>query len=186
MVGIKFDNDGLLIPLSEINSVLGFIILLMIIVGCVCYYFGMLPNNVNKDNCKITIRDYKWLVVILIIIIVFLTAMYWGGDKDFADKIAFSGTLSSIILSVLAIIMTLLSEAKNDEIKSLINVAANEIRKSVKSLQIIEKRMPVDRLDKILSRIESLEKRTKHVEGLIEKKVNFPIDDKKIYTTFNK
>lgn len=141
-LGIIYNAGGLFIPCYDLGAILSSMIIFATIIGLVSYYFGMLPSVVTKDNCKFTARDYKWIIVLLIVIIVFLTSLYWGDNQYFAEKISFAGTLSSIILSVLAIIMTIHAEDKNDASKAqiestkiLIENAKNSIEKANNDMQ---------------------------------------------------
>lgn len=76
----------------------------------------------EKDKEIQKIREYNYLlwavIVIFGLMIVDLFAQQTCTDKLFVDKVSFASTISSIILSVIAIIMTVVS---NDSINSLLH-----------------------------------------------------------------
>lgn len=62
-------------------------------------------------------HDLKCCILIMFICIVFICTLAFGNYKPVIEYISFAGTITSIILSVLAIMMTLLSEASSNDAK---------------------------------------------------------------------
>lgn len=130
------------------------------------------------------------MFVFLALIILLLTVRL-GDDSQLLNYISFGSTLTSIILSILAIFMTMLAESKSDATKtrlenltSIIEKSSESIEKQVDDINNIYKEMagrfPV--YEKILTqqatlmeKMESLEERTKNIEEGIKKK-NFEGD----------
>ncbi|MGU8407142.1 hypothetical protein ACV3NF_03145 [Clostridium perfringens] len=74
---------------------------------------------------KLNIHMFYWiLILVLTIIVLFTTRAY--SNESLAEQVAFGATLSGIILSVIAIIMTLIGETKSDNTKDkLVNLSDN-------------------------------------------------------------
>lgn len=75
----------------------------------------------SKKSCiRLLRRDFFYCGVILFLCSIFIFTLSLAEKKDIVSHISFAGTLSSAILSVIAIFMTIRSEEKNSEIKSRI------------------------------------------------------------------
>ncbi|MDO4921265.1 MAG: hypothetical protein Q4E64_05515 [Phascolarctobacterium sp.] len=72
----------------------------------------------QKECIRLTKRDFKYSMFIMLGIIIVLVTSKCGDSAQLLNYISFGSTLSSIILSVLAIIMTILAESKNDAVKT--------------------------------------------------------------------
>lgn len=72
----------------------------------------------QKECIRLTKRDFKYSMFIMLGIIIVLVTSKCGDNDKLLNYISFGSTLSSIILSVLAIIMTLLAESKSDAVKT--------------------------------------------------------------------
>ena len=89
-------------------------------------------NECKQSYChKLKENDFKYCIGILFLIIVFICTLTMGNNSKVMEYISFAGTVSSLILSVLAIIMTMLSESKNEGTKANIDVILSETRQSV-------------------------------------------------------
>ena len=92
---------------------------------------------------------YVYVILILILTIVGIVAYYYSGKKDFVSLVSFAATISSIILSVLAIIFTVVSgESTNrlrdgmfdlqripDEVSKAINSTINSLQQSTRDMR---------------------------------------------------
>ncbi|WP_143314969.1 hypothetical protein [Clostridium sp. HBUAS56017] len=66
----------------------------------------------------------KYIIIIAITIISIIIVIAGYCNNKFVEQVSFAGTVASIILSVIAIIMTIIGESKSDNVKdSLINLA---------------------------------------------------------------
>lgn len=85
----------------------------------------MEQEYIKHEKLKLHIK-YILGISISIIAIVIIASCYW--NSKFVDEVSFAGTISSIILSVIAIIMTIVGEQKSDNTKNkLENVSDNLI-----------------------------------------------------------
>lgn len=73
---------------------------------------------------------YKYIIGILCILFVLFFAYWFSGETNLVEIISFAGTVTSIILSVLAIFMTVLS---NDSMSSMIH-KVRDIHDSIKDM----------------------------------------------------
>lgn len=130
----------------------------------------------NKECSTLIKRDFLYVVVILVIISIAIITKVFSSDQKAIDLFSFASTITSIILSVLAIFMTLISEYKNENTKTKIDMATNKIEESTNQLlsvqEKLDKNLPdyqqvVSRLDGILESIQNLESHTEKLEELV-------------------
>ena len=77
----------------------------------------------------------------------------------FGEMLSFAGTVSSIILSIVAIFMSINGEGKNDEIRREMSNSSNKLAETADRLE--------NHLDNVLTQIEELEKRlNKKIDGV--------------------
>ena len=122
-------------------------------------------DNENKKCFSLAKRD---LILLGGVIIALLTLAF--GDNEIAfSHFSFAGTITSIVLSVLAIFMTIQSEAKNENVKSEINIAIDSLRKineqlenninsSISKLNEINNNLD-NKLNEINNKLDNLEKK---------------------------
>ncbi|HBE9429590.1 TPA: hypothetical protein KOC08_001798 [Clostridioides difficile] len=80
-------------------------------------------GNKEKDFEKVKIH-MGYCIFILVLLVVVLFTMIGHDNKELASQVAFGATLSGIILSILAIILTLIGETKSDNVKdTLLNIS---------------------------------------------------------------
>ena len=60
---------------------------------------------------------YVYVILILILTIVGIVAYFYSDKKDFVSLVSFAATISSIILSVLAIIFTVVSGESTNRLR---------------------------------------------------------------------
>lgn len=87
---------------------------------------------------KLHIHMFYWIVILVLIIVALFTTRAYS-NESLSDQIAFGATLSGIILSVIAIIMTLIGESKSDNTKDkLVNLSENleEIVKRIENTTV--------------------------------------------------
>ena len=115
---------------------------------------------------------------------VLMFSYYSCGENELVKLISFAGTVASIILSIIAIFMTILS---NDSIAGMLNNVRNvsdsikdvpsSINESVKEIQIVTTLLR-ESFDGMKSTICSLEERVVHVDGEVSL-TNAKIDELK-------
>lgn len=120
------------------------VVILTLFITCNC---GRV-NDCKDVYChRLKEHDYKFCMVILFFVIVFVCTISMGNNDEVSKLLSFAGTLSSIILSVLAIILTLLADKKaeyerlkTDTLVSRMESYANQIQESLSKAQsIVEK-----------------------------------------------
>lgn len=80
-------------------------------------------ENKEKDFEKVKIH-MGYCIFILVLLVIVLFTMIGHDNKELASQVAFGATLSGIILSILAIILTLIGETKSDNTKdNLLNIS---------------------------------------------------------------
>ncbi|MDM0927126.1 hypothetical protein QTI85_13810 [Clostridium perfringens] len=82
-----------------------------------------------KDRIK-NLSPYVLLVVLTIIVTKFV--FVGAGDIDFVNTFSFGSTISSILLSLIAIFYTFLDSRDSNKILGEINSSTNEMKKSIK------------------------------------------------------
>lgn len=86
-------------------------------------------RNIAIENIKLKLH-IKYILVISSLVMVFIgifLSFLWPYNIGLADKVGFAGTVSSIILSVLAIIVTLLGEGKVDQARDRIDSSTEQL-----------------------------------------------------------
>lgn len=82
------------------------------------------------DLEKLHIHMFYWIVILVLTIIVLFTTRGYS-NESLAEQVAFGATLSGIILSVIAIIMTLIGESKSDNTKDKLVSLSEDLEKIV-------------------------------------------------------
>lgn len=103
----------------------------------------------TKDEChksycdKLRINNYKCALAMLFLCLIFLATLAFGKYeyRELNNYISFASTVSSMILSVLAIIMTINSDAKNENVKASIETALQTIRGASEKLKKYNKEL---------------------------------------------
>lgn len=95
-----------------------------------------MENKKNEVNIKKfpEKKDFWYCVAILTLIIILLTSVILFDYKDFSNKLELASTLTSIILSVIAIIFSLVESSNSKEINSTIFRSVNQIQCTTKDL----------------------------------------------------
>lgn len=131
---------------SAIFIILGvLVVIITLFIKCNC---GRV-NECKGVYChRLKEHDYKFCMVILFFVIVFVCTVSMGNNDEVSKLLSFAGTLSSIILSVLAIILTLLADKKaeyerlkTDNLVSHMDSYANQIQESLNKAQSIVKKL---------------------------------------------
>ena len=94
----------------------------------------------NKECSTLIKRDFLYVVIILVIVSIAILASAFSNDQKAIDLFSFASTITSIILSVLAIFMTLISEYKNENTKTKIDMATNKIEQSTEHALSVQRK----------------------------------------------
>lgn len=126
-------------------------------------------DNKNKDN-KSYSRNQFWIRVALVIIVNLVLVIIWlfteRTDSNFISHFSFASTVTSIILSVLAIFMSVSGELKTQTIRDRIEQEAEEITKLTNSLE--------SQMEKLSGKIEIIERNTDNIYAVINEHPETP------------
>lgn len=123
------------------NAVIGFFFIGLLIVVTVIMKTIKIDCDKDTSNCndsychKLKEHDFKYCIGILFLVIVFICTLTLGNNSKVMEYFSFAGTVSSLILSVLAIIMTILSEYKNEGTKASMENMLKQTAESVKEIR---------------------------------------------------
>lgn len=134
-------------------------------------------NCGNINMCRhIYRRDIIYISIMLIFITIIALTKALYSNENFASQLSFAGMVSSIILSVLAIIVTLFGETKNQVAKDILTQSANTIEKTTEQLKAYTENIDTtslsrleDNIGKINSMLEEAIERLGRVERNSEK-----------------
>ena len=130
----------------------------------------------GKKKCTaLATRDLVYVCIIFIFIIIFLMTITMGCSSLSNQLFSFAATLVSIVLSILAIIMTIYSEYKNERAANSLSVAINTIETvsrnlreqtdaQIKELKDLNKEIRKE-FDKINNKLDSMDCKIKIFVG---------------------
>ena len=139
-----------------------------------------------KLKCMRITLHRNYIVCISVGILVWMLATGQANSTEFSSWISFASTITSIILSVIAIFMSISGENKTDAIRNQMEEAANKLEKTTESIDqandknlqnidelkksIVELQNKIESLqgktDKMISKYEEANRNTKVVEPL--------------------
>lgn len=121
----------------------------------------------DKDREIQKTREFNYIlwtiIIILAIMLVNLFAQQTCENQEFVNQVSFASTISSIILSVIAIIMTVVS---NDSINSLLH-KVRDLHDNIKDVSSDIKRTSVD-LSESVKKLNSLEESLNKIPSELE------------------
>ena len=100
---------------------------------------------------------------IAVAIVTWLIATGTATDKEFTNWVSFAGTITSIILSVLAIIMSITGEEKSEAVRNRLEMTSKKIDAAVETIEKIndgteENMSSIERtLDLLNQKIENID-----------------------------
>lgn len=150
---------------------LGLLIVILMLNKTIEHSCSNNSHNCEESYCrKLVEHDFKYIMVLLFFIVVFICTLVLGNNSKVMEYISFAGTVSSLILSVLAIIMIMLSESKNEGTKASIDSILSETQKSVDKIneftnnidkiskELHEYRNDIQRINNIINEISKKQK----------------------------
>ena len=97
-----------------------------------CKDYGV--QDLKIENARIKIHA-KYIAFISLGIVVWMMATGTANTEDFSDTLSFASTIASIILSVIAIIMSISGEAQTNTIRDRMEEAVREMDQVLKSIE---------------------------------------------------
>lgn len=124
-----------------------------------------------------TKRDYWYIVIILIITLVYILSFQVVDIDNINSKLSFTGTIASIILSVIAIIYTLIVSIGNSKVQNELNKSSGAIKKITKNLnksivKLCRVSNNIDKIDIVANELASMKEIVDRVSD-----TNFNIED---------
>lgn len=150
--------------------------------------------NEEKDCEKLLKKDIVYCFIIFFLFVVGLLTWKLGDNKTVFDQISFAGTVSSIILSVIAIFMTIASENKNtsmsgiiEKVKDSIVDADEDIQNNTKKLSksINKNKKILDVINQHFGKFDDLEKRITDLRFGVEEFRSILDENTQIYNSIN-
>lgn len=145
--------------------------------------FGSFELDTNKlyssgsekecDN-KIKIMKTKLHCTYLLIIATLICVWVFASthvNAEFVNQVSFASTITSIILSVLAIIMSITGEGKTEHLKDQLEASAKEIKESQKIVNEINETIQ-ESLNKVNEGMDILNKKMDAIPGATAEKVS--------------
>lgn len=105
---------------------------------------------------------FRYICGFLFVIIVWLIATGTASNTAFVDWVSFASTITSIILSVLAIIMSMAGEGKTEHIREQLSETAKRIKESQDASDEINESIEKN-LEQLRKEIERLSKEVENV-----------------------
>lgn len=133
--------------------------------------------ELKRKQSMIMIHLFYIIGIATFIIIVFLT-IYLDNAEIFGQQVSFASTLTSIILSVIAIFMSIMSEGKADSLKRDFEKANDHLSKSTKVLNETTEKLSTtlntinkfeNQLNDIYNKIISLDQNVNEVKEEVKK-----------------
>jgi len=113
---------------------------------------------------KVYSRKDKYIIILICVIIILVLVLVWQlsrtTDEQFAAEFTFAATISSIILSIVAIFMSITSESKTSVIREKIEKEADDIEEATKEMKMM--------LQQLGGKIDSIKEDT----GIIQASIN--------------
>lgn len=117
----------------------------------------------SLDEKRFSIKD-GILVVLLCIIVILVLVIIWAlstkTNEEFVAQFSFAATISSIILSVLAIFMSINGESRTTVIRDKIEVEADEMTSVSREMKELLRQLEV--------KIDSIKEGTEKVEAMLD------------------
>lgn len=114
-----------------------FIVVLILLCICLIGYIGIHRGReiICKDKCSrddeqcktVMAKDFVYMAAIFSIVVVIAVSFAMYHDDTAVAYFAFAGTVTSIILSVIAIIMTINSEQRSENVKIQLDKAMQSL-----------------------------------------------------------
>lgn len=147
--------------------------------GCPC-------NDYNeyeiKLRCMKTKLHSRYIAFIAVGIVIWLLATGDANSKEFSNWISFASTITSIILSVIAIIMSITGENKTEAMRNQIERTADKLEDTVIIVENANKEN-ADNIRELKENIKILEKKIENMPGVVTEamkqyeKTKIPKDD---------
>lgn len=124
-----------------------------------------------KLKCVKTKLHCRYIVCISIGVVIWLLATGEANSEEFSSWISFSSTIASIILSVIAIIMSITGEGKTDEMRNQMQETIGKLEKTAESIDHANDQN-IKNINELKSSIELLKQKIESLQGRTEEMLN--------------
>ena len=128
----------------------------------------------NRVKQALMRRTSIIMLVVAVVLLILALTIKTGDNSIFADQVSFASTITSIILSVIAIWMSISGERQTNEIKEKVVMASDKLSETVNESQKImdELRKTLkdqnDSYTKIIDGIKTVKTSVGHIENLFD------------------
>lgn len=126
----------------------------------------------NRVEEAVKHRTYVILMIIAVALLIFALTVKTGSNKVFVEQVSFASTITSIILSVIAIWMSITGERNTNEIKNKVSEAACSLTMTTTTSKEVSEKLQTmldEQNNKYNTLIEKLEKSIEASEGINSK-----------------
>lgn len=131
------------------------------------------PPVPDKPDVSVRLirKDLLYIAIIFGILVTFILILAFTGVEDAFQYFSFASTITSMVLSVIAIIMTIINEQKSDRVRVVIEESVEELKAASKQVKEYADQIAMQRkiLDGLVNKTDENLKRTKEVLDRTEK-----------------
>lgn len=117
-----------------------------------------------KLKCMKTKLHSRYITCIAVGIVIWLLATGQANTSEFSAWISFASTIASIILSVIAIIMSITGESKTDAMRNQMEETANKLEETARSIEIANKQN-IKNIEELKENIDKLQEKVEQYKG---------------------
>ena len=134
---------------------------------------------VGGDLLKLETKDFVWALAVLGVVIIGLCTLFFGGKgNEIVSYVSFAGTITSVILSVVAIVYSFIQSASSATHSQRLSDISSRIEDTVDTL--------TDSRTKISGAVEALDKTNKAIGESVETLQTLPSRFERVESEVNK
>lgn len=141
----------------ELIIKLTIIVALSILAGFTIYKFTKILANNQNDSCSNLKTILICIGVVIAILSVAIITITMADNKSAFENFSFAATVTSIILSVIAIIMTIISEGRQETTKTILNNSVSKLNETCSTIESL-RTMIDEEEEKFLKILEEIKK----------------------------
>ena len=157
--------------LQSMWEVISSLVLPMAIIVLLIAVIISVRNNKNSTSnspdvsVQLIRKDLWYLIIIFGILLIFILVLALCGDQSAFEYFSFTSTITSTVLSVIAIIMTIINEQKSDRVRAAIEESVEELKAAGEQVKEYGKQIKTQRktLDGLVAKMDENLKRTKEL-----------------------
>lgn len=124
----------------KIQEVISYALNTIFVIGYIYHRIYLKKNIITKPNLSnrnglFAKKDYTYWIIILGLFIIVILTDNSVNDSDFNEKIEFAATAVSIVLAVIAILLTLIEGYQNSNVQNKLDASSDYIRDLISELK---------------------------------------------------